>query len=333
MLGAAATAYALFDDSLRAASAESVPAHRDRIGHLWARFSATAATNPFAWDRTPRSASEIREPSPENRMISFPYTKAMVANNTVDMASAILLCSIEAARSAGVSTDRLVFPHVVTSSHETWKVINRGELHGAPALAAAGQAAFRHAGIGPGDVEHVDLYACFPAIVQMSARALGLDAQAPLSVTGGLGFAGAPVGNATGQSIATLVPRVRAGGWDLVHANGGNATKHSFAVYANHPPTVFARIDCQHDVHHASCEDRPADMPITGRVEAATIVYDRDGPSHVLAAVRDGQARTLATSRDAEIITETMSAGLAGREGRRTANGDLRLDSGRVSAP
>ena len=34
-------------------------------------------------------------------------------------------------------------------------------------------------------------------------------------------IAGAPVGNATGQSIAAMVPRVREGGYGLVHGNGG----------------------------------------------------------------------------------------------------------------
>ena len=76
--------------------------HRRRIAELWARFNAVAVENEMAWDRTRLSAAQIAEPSSDNRMISFPYTKAMVANNTVDMASALLLCSTDAAATAGV---------------------------------------------------------------------------------------------------------------------------------------------------------------------------------------------------------------------------------------
>ena len=322
--GGAPPAYALFEDSLRIARDESVDEHRDRIAELWATFSAIAAENPWSWDREAKTAMQIREPSPDNRMIAFPYTKAMVANNTVDMASAILLCSVDAAAAAGVPTDRLVFPHVVTSSHETWQVVNRHELHGAPALAVAGHTAFAHAGVAARDIEHVDLYACFPAVVQMSVAALGLDPARPLTVTGGLGFAGAPIGNAAGQSIAAMVPRVRDGGYGLVHANGGNATKHTFGLYSNHPPARYARIDCQ-----ASVRDQPRaaitdDFEGRVTVEAATVVFDRDGPSHVLAAVRDAtDARGWATSDDPQLIADALSTGLAGATARRTATGTL----------
>ena len=119
-LGPAAAAYALLDDSRRAARGESLVDHLARISTLWAGFSEVAATNPSAWDRQLHTAEAIATPSPDNRMISFPYTKAMVANNTVDMASAILLCSADAARAAGIAPDRWVFPQVVAGSHETW---------------------------------------------------------------------------------------------------------------------------------------------------------------------------------------------------------------------
>ncbi len=187
-LGPAAAAYALLDDSRRAAAGESPADHLARISTLWAGFSEVAATNPSAWDRERHSAAAIATPSPDNRMISFPYTKAMVANNTVDMASAVLLCSADVARAAGVAPDRWVFPQVVATSHETWLIAERDRLHGCPALATAAAAALAHAGMGIDDVEHVDLYACFPAIVQMTADALGLSARAAAHGDRGFGL-------------------------------------------------------------------------------------------------------------------------------------------------
>ncbi|HUF97895.1 MAG TPA: hypothetical protein VMM60_07170 [Ilumatobacter sp.] len=317
VLGSATAAYALFDDRLRSAHGRTVPEQRDHVAALWSRLSHVAARNPYAWDQTPHAPASIRDASNDNRMIAFPYTKAMVANNTVDMGCAILLCSVGVARSLGVSADRMVFPQVVTSSHETWTVATRNELHESPALVAAGRAAFDHAGHGPDDFAHVDLYACFPSIVQMSSDALGLGSgvgtDRALSTTGGLGFAGAPVGNAVGHSIASIVERVRIGGLGLVHGNGGSATKHSFAVYADHPPTSFARIDVQEQIDLRARRALAADCDGVATVEAATVVYDRGGPSHVLAAVLDATgARGWATCRDETVCAESEAVGIDG---------------------
>ncbi|MET0909009.1 MAG: hypothetical protein ABWZ99_06020 [Ilumatobacteraceae bacterium] len=168
VFGGAPAAYAVFEDRVRTTLGETLEAHRTRIADLWADFSKVAADNPHAWDRTPHTPEAIREPSSENRMIAFPYTKAMVANNTVDMATALILCTVDAAIAAGVARDRMVFPLVVTSGHETWLLSERRELDGSPALTAAAHAAFLHAGLGVDDVDHIDLYACFPSIVEMS---------------------------------------------------------------------------------------------------------------------------------------------------------------------
>ena len=81
----------------------------------------------------------------------------------------------------------------------------RPDLVAAPAIRADGQAALRHAGVGIDDVEYVDLYSCFPSAVQIAARELGLsidDPARPVTVTGGLTFAGGPGNNYTGHSIA-----------------------------------------------------------------------------------------------------------------------------------
>lgn len=325
----AAPAYALLDDSRRGARGESLTDHLVRISRLWAGFSEVAATNPWAWDRSPHTAEAVAAPSPDNRMIAFPYTKAMVANNTVDMASAVLLCSADAALAAGVSIDRWVFPQVVANSHETWLIAERDLLHGCPALTTAATAALTRAGIAIDDVQHVDLYACFPAIVQMTCDALGLSQDRQLTVTGGLGFAGAAVGNAAGQSIAAMVQLVRAGGIGLVHGNGGVATKHSFGLYSAEPMTdsAFALIDCSPQVEHRRRMAAATDWSGVCTVEAATVVHDRNGPTHALTAVLtpDG-ARGWARSTDPVVMQAIGTEGLAGRSAHRTSDGTLHID-------
>lgn len=326
LTGPAAVSYALFEDALRRRAGRTVDEQRDHCAALWARFSEVAERNTWAWDRGHHGVEEIRNPSPTNRMIAFPYTKAMVANNTVNMASALLIASPTAARAAGVADARMVHPLVVTSSHETWEMLRRDDLASSPALTVAGRTALDHVGLDTSDVDHVDLYACFPSIVQMSSAALGLSEERQLTQTGGLGFAGAALSNAVGHSIAAMVERVRSGGVGLVHGNGGSATKQSFAIYSSEPSVGFSWIDCQDRIDLAGRDVLDDRFDGTVSVDAATVRYDRDGPSDVLAAVRaeDGR-RAWATSVDAELIARVESAGLAGADARRHADGTLTL--------
>lgn len=309
-LGAAAPGYALMEESLRRSLHRSIHEHTKHLAELWAGFSAVAATNPYAWDQVPHTAAEIEVPTADNRMISSPYPKSMVANNTVDMASAVVVCSVGVAESHGISSDRMVFPHVSTTSHDTWLLANRHVLHDAPALQAAGQAALDHVGIGPDDITHLDLYACFPSIVQISAAALGFDLGRPLTVTGGLGFAGAPIANSSGQAIAAMVPRLREGGYGFVHANGGLATKHAFGVYSNQPARAFRRIDCQDDIELSSRPAAAGSPTAGGTVEAATVMFDRAGPSHVIASMRSGEERAFIKSSDPDLVAQALQDGL-----------------------
>src|SRR5213082_3959506 len=78
-------------------------------GQLWSTYSAVAAENPNAWLKRRFTSDEITTPSPDNRMIAWPYTKLMVANPTVNMGGAILMTSLAKARAAGVPEDRLIY--------------------------------------------------------------------------------------------------------------------------------------------------------------------------------------------------------------------------------
>lgn len=335
-LGGAPMSYAVFEDALRVAAGHDLDTHRDLIAGLWAGFSAVAATNPYAWDQVARSAAEIRDPGPDNRMISFPYTKALVANNTVDLGSALLVCSAEAAAAAGVARDRMVFPQVIVGCHETWLVANRDRLDRARALEAAAAVVHERLGLGADDYEHVDLYSCFPSIVQISSHVFGFG-ERPLTVTGGLGFAGAAVGNAVGHAMAAMVDRVRGGGRGLIHGNGGVATKHSVGVYDTEPPADgFAWIDCQDRIDHGERPALAADREGPVTIEAATVVYDREGPAHVLAAVLDdagarGWVKVPAAGADgfgvdgAAVAAEVEQTGIAGRRAHRRADATFTL--------
>ncbi|HTT87178.1 MAG TPA: hypothetical protein VMF60_07415, partial [Acidimicrobiales bacterium] len=204
--------YPLFENALRAAAGETVDAHQTKTATLWSRFSEVAAGNPHAWSPRARAAQEIATVGPDNRMICFPYPKLMNANDRVDQGAACILCSVEAARTAGVPEDRWVFPLAGADAHDHWYLSHRADLCASPALGLAGGHALALAGIGIDDVGHLDLYSCFPSAVEIAADALGLsvhDDGQPLTVTGGLTFAGGPGNNYVSHSLAAMAGVLR----------------------------------------------------------------------------------------------------------------------------
>ena len=131
-----------------------------------------------------------------------------------------------------------MFPLSGADANDHWYVSDRPELHRSPAIRMAGAAVLELAGVGVDDLAAVDLYSCFPAVVQMAAAELGLpldDPGRPLTLTGGLTFGGGPGNNYTSHGIARCVEALRAapGSVGLVSGLGWYATKHALGVYAS----------------------------------------------------------------------------------------------------
>jgi acetyl-CoA C-acetyltransferase len=331
-------AYPLLENALRAAHGWTLDEHRARIGAIWSRFSQVAETNPYAWIHRPRTPAEIVTPTEENRMVSFPYPKLCTANMGVDQGAGYIVCSVEAARSAGVPEDRWVFPLAGADANDHWFISHRPELHRSPAIRLAGQAALTLAGVGIDDVGPIDLYSCFPAVVQMAAHELGLpadDPARPLTLTGGLTFGGGPGNNYTSHGIAQAVGALRAepGAVGLVTGLGWFATKHSVGLYASRPPDhgggePFAWRDVQPEVDALpQCRvDSEATGPV--RVETYTVAYGREGqPERGILACRTArETRAWGNSTDPDTLAQLVSEEGIGRTGRLAADGTVTLD-------
>jgi acetyl-CoA C-acetyltransferase len=311
--------YPLFEQALRIANGESTEDHLTRIGDLWARFNAVAVDNPHAWIRKPVTAEDIVEAGPQNRMISWPYTKLLNSNNMVDQGAALILTSVEQATRLQIPAERWVYPHAGTDAHDTSAIADRDELHRSPAIRIAGARVLQLAGLGIDDVDYVDLYSCFPSAVQVAAVELGLevdDPGRPLTVTGGLTFAGGPWSNYVMHSIATMAKLLVAnpGRRALITANGGYLTKHSFGVYSTDPPAAFRWEDVQSTVDREPTRAGLVEWEGVGRVEAWTTPFDRNGqPEKAFLAVRtpDG-SRTLAVISDPAAAAVTVGEDIGG---------------------
>jgi acetyl-CoA C-acetyltransferase len=319
--------YPLLETAVRDANGREVGEHQQAVGELWSSFAAVAARNPYAWSQVAYSAEDIREPSPDNRVVTFPYLKRMCANIDVDQSAAVLLCSYETAHDLGVPDERLVFPLAGADVHDHYFFSERESLGASPGIATAGGAALDAAGIGVDDVARFDLYSCFPSAVEIALGALGLSGPAggdgrPLTVTGGLAFAGGPANNYPTHAIAAMVDGCRRdpGSFGMVSALGWYVTKHSIGVYSTTPPengfepVDGARLQKQVDALPRRATAGAYDGPAT--VEATAVVVERDGtPSVAIVSTLtpDGR-RALANTRDPDAMQDMTEKAWEGRD-------------------
>jgi acetyl-CoA C-acetyltransferase len=324
--------YPMFETALRYRDKRTVAEHQKYISELWSRFSNVAATNPHAWIQQSYTAETIRTPSQSNRMIGFPYTKLMNSNNDVDMAAALVMCSVERAEALGITRDKWIFLHAGTDCHEHNFVSHRYSFTDTPAIRIGGQRVLELAQKSIDEIENLDLYSCFPSAVQLGAESLGVSLDRQLTCTGGLSFAGGPFNNYVMHAIATTMTKLREKPLEtgLVWANGGYATKHAFGVYATTPnPQGFQHESPQNQVDSLPRRAVATAVEAQGSatVEAYSVMHDRDGtPEKVRAAVllADGR-RAWATSDNTQLGQEMCENEWVGKTISLDATGDIKI--------
>ncbi len=329
-MNSASDMFAVIESAIRFARGESLEAHVKRIAELWAGFNAVACGNPHAWIRKPYSAQEIGRASPENPMISYPYTRLMNANARVDMAAGLILCSLETARGAGVPEEKLVFLHAATEAHDSDFASTRADFHRSPAMRFAGNRALELAGKTIAEIDHVDLYSCFPSAVQVAATELGIAEGRPLTVTGGLTFGGGPLNSYALHAIARMAEVVRTdrGSSGLVCATGGWLATHAVAVFSNEPPAEGFRYEnLQEQVDAFPLREALIDWEGPVTIEAYTVAHQKGEPriGHA-ACLTDEEERTWGTLEDPAVLEAMMREEFCGRRGRLDGDGHLSVD-------
>jgi acetyl-CoA C-acetyltransferase len=328
--------YPLFENAIRAHLGLSIEEHQRRLGELCARMTRVAAENPRAWFPQARTAEEITTVGPENRMVCFPYPKLMNAIIETDQAAALIVTGSETARELGIAEERWVYLWGCGDARDKWSVSERVNYHSSPGMKAAMQRALGTAGLTVNDIGAFDLYSCFPSAVQLGLEALGLkpDDPRPLTVTGGLPYAGGPGNNYVAHSIAAMVERLRERRHDfgMVTGNGWFVTKHSAGVYSARPATGgWKRTDPEIDQAHVDAMESPAFVetapPAGGQgveavVETYTVAFDREGEPEQgivigrLGAAGDGARFFANTEPDRELLWSMTREEFVGRRGR-----------------
>lgn len=319
--------YPLYENAIRYRRGESLAAHLERVSELWSRFNDVARDNPHAWIRESWTAEQIRTPSATNRRVSFPYTKLMNSNMAVDMAAALILCSVRKARQLGIPESRWVYPYAGVEGYDPFSASVRDDFASSPGIRIVGARTLELAETEVAELDFVDLYSCFPSAVQIAARELGLEESAPLTVTGGLTFGGGPLNNYVMHSIARMVEllRERPGARGLITANGGNLYKHVHGVYGSEPPPRdFCFENVQAEIDALPARECLPEYSGEVTIESYTVMYSNDAPAigHVSCLSPRGQ-RIWANTEDPALMQAMALEEFCGRRARLDEGGKL----------
>jgi acetyl-CoA acetyltransferase len=194
--------------------AEAGQEHARKYGTTFEQFAKVAVKNHAHSTRNPKSMYQIETPLEtvmNAEMIAYPNTKLMCSVN-VDGSAAAVLCSEKKAREFGMSRAVRVAASVLTSDPFTPRDLVMPDVNTCTRLAA--DQAYEMAGVGPEDVDLVELHDCFATAEILHYENLKLCGEGeagkmidegesahggriPVNVSGGLLSKGHPLG-ATG---------------------------------------------------------------------------------------------------------------------------------------
>jgi acetyl-CoA acetyltransferase len=200
--------------TMPAVFAEAGQEHARRYGTTFEQFAKVAVKNHHHSTKNPLSMYQIETPLDvvmNAEMIAYPNTKLMCSVN-VDGSAAAVIVSEEKARKLGMKRAVRVAASVLTSDRYTERDLVMPDVNTCTREAAA--RAYEMAGVGPQDLNLVELHDCFATAEILHYENLGLcgEGQAgklideretynggriPVNVSGGLLSKGHPLG-ATG---------------------------------------------------------------------------------------------------------------------------------------
>jgi acetyl-CoA C-acetyltransferase len=276
------TVYPLYESATSAHWGQTPREALAESGKLWSTYAGVASENPNSWLKKQFTPDEITTPTPENRLIAWPYTKLMVANPTVNMGGAILMTSLAKARAAGVPEDRLIYPLGGASAEEPRDYLLRDQFFESHSQNAVLKAVMDLVEGDGRKFDAIELYSCFPCVPKMARRTLGLGPDVKPTVTGGLTFFGAPLNTYMTHAACAMVRKLRDGGrLGLLYGQGGFVTKHHGLVLSREAPkhalAQDTSVQAEADRAKGTVPEFVTDASGKGKVESFTVIYGGKG--------------------------------------------------------
>ena len=275
--------YPLFENAARTVFNQTFAEAQAESGLIWSGMSKVAAQTPGAWIQKEKSAAEVVEASPQNRPIAFPYTKFQVANAAVNQGAAVIVTSLAVARAAGIADDRIIYVGKGAAAHEQEDPLQRPDFASSTSMEASLTNALKLNEISVDEIDHLELYSCFPIVPKMARRVIGVDADRTITMFGGLTFGGGPIGNYMTHAAVCMVDALRKSGTNgLLFANGGYAThNHTILLTKNPQPAgTFPQdfdFQAEADEARAAIPEMVSEYEGSAKVETYTVLFDREG--------------------------------------------------------
>jgi acetyl-CoA acyltransferase len=213
--------------SMPAVFAEAGMAHTAQYGTTFEQFAKVSVKNHHHSTMNPKSMYQIETPLEQvmgSEMIAYPNTKLMCSVN-VDGAAAAVLVSEKKARQLGVM-DRAVKVRGSGLASDPYEIRHPVMFDCNSVTQAAAKQAYEMAGVGPEDINIVELHDCFAtaeilhyenlglckpgeagAFIDSGATTLG--GRVPVNVSGGLLSKGHPIGATGIANICEIVFHLR----------------------------------------------------------------------------------------------------------------------------
>lgn len=164
--------------TMPAVFAEAGMEHQRKYGTTFEQFAKVSVKNHHHSTMNPKAMYQIETPLETvmgAEMISYPNTKLMCSVN-VDGAAAAVICSEEKARELG-KMDRAVKVRASVMSSDPYQERNLQMPDVNSCTQVAAKAAYEMAGIGPDDLDLVELHDCFATAEILHYGNLGLGKQ------------------------------------------------------------------------------------------------------------------------------------------------------------
>lgn len=275
--------YPLYENACRAAWGQTLAEGQAESAEIWSCFSQVAAESSGAWLRKPLAPADILHVSADNRLIAFPYTKLMVANASVNQGAGFIVTSLAKAKQMGVREERLIYVGAGAAAREPGDILARDRFDHSPSLDATLRNVLAINSLSPDDLDHVELYSCFPCIPKLARRVIDWPRELPATVFGGLTFGGGPIGNYMSHAVAAMTDALRCSeGHGLLFGNGGYATTNHAIIVSRDPAVALQDVTSFDAQIEADIGRDPApllreDYAGPGVIETYTVFYDRDG--------------------------------------------------------
>ncbi len=212
--------------SMPAVFAEAGMVHANKYGTTLEQFAQVAVKNHHHATMNPKAAYRKETPLEEvlaSEMIAWPLTKLMCSAN-VDGAAAVIVVSERKARQLGLGRAVRIRGSALVS--DPYEARNPEMFDPSSVTRLAAAKAYQMAGVGPGDLDIVELHDCFATAEILHYENLGLCGEGeagrlidsgdtalggriPVNVSGGLLSKGHPIGATGVANIVEIVQHLR----------------------------------------------------------------------------------------------------------------------------